>query len=358
MFKKSKKIIVLLLSVVLIFSLNVSVLASDVINENTSHINATLKSVECIKDQLGFSGIDFEELSYSNSIFAYDYTDGGIVYNSEFIPLLYRDELVAWVIKTEDSIYQFSTALVDEINEILVNNMQFAIIYDIDTSYLYDGEYLYPLAEVSLLVEDRVELENAQVLEAFEVLLGCINNSTDLQYTSTINNARTPIYYSCNVSFVTQEPPSNMCWAASAACIANYLNGTNLTAADVAKSWYDTTIYSEYNYGLTIGLQDDVLEEYGIDYIYRNQVPSDGIIFDNIYNGYPVQATFEWSNGYHDVVIYGINTIGGYIYIMDPEFGFCEATYELYGGYTYVSGYSGVTLTLDRATCKYWTLQS
>ena len=101
-----------------------------------------------------------------------------------------------------------------------------------------------------------------------------------------------------------------------------------------------------------------MLEEYGIDYTYSNQVPSDGIIFDNIYNGYPVQATFEWSNGYHDVVIYGINTIGGYLYIMDPEFGFCEATYDLSAGYTYVSGYSGVTLTLDRATCKYWTLQS
>lgn len=146
-----------------------------------------------------------------------------------------------------------------------------------------------------------------------------------------------------------------MCWAASVACISNYLNGTSNTAASVAQSWYNTSDYAGYNLGLTVGLQDDVLSDYGISYTYKNQVPSDGVLFKNIYNDYPILATFKWSSGYHDVVIYGVNVTGGYTYVMDPEGGFYSTTYSSSTGHTYFSTYNGVTLTLNSATCKYWT---
>jgi hypothetical protein len=64
---------------------------------------------------------------------------------------------------------------------------------------------------------------------------------------------------------------------------------------------------------------------------------------------------FRWSNSYHDVVINGINVTECYIYVMDPEYGFCGTTYSASSRYTYASGYSGVTLALNRATCKYRT---
>lgn len=352
-----KKIISFLLATIMIISISViSAGASTVDATETAEIVNALNSVECIKDQLGLGSVNFEHLSYSrNHIYAYDYTDDGFVYNSEFIPIIYANCLIGWIIKatTEtNTVYQFSTAFVNQVNSIVTSNMNIAFIYDYNACYLYDGNQLYKLGDISLSVESRSILNSVGCLNTADVTRNELSEYIDLEYSSLNTNARTPIYYSCNVSFVTQNPPSNMCWAASAACITNYFNGTSHTAASVAQSWYNT--YSNYNLGLSLGLQDDVLRNYGISYTYRNQVPSDGIIFNNIYNGYPIQATFKWSNGYHDVVIYGINITGGYIYIMDPEYGFCSATSSTSTGHTYISGYSGVTLSLNRATCKYW----
>ena len=354
-----KKIISFMLAIVMIVSMSAISVSASAVHAETSGIVNALNSVECVKDQLGLASVDFEQLSYStNHIYAYDYTSDGLVYNSEFIPIMYDNSLIGWVIKATNeanTVYQFSTAFVDQVNSIVSSNMNIAFIYDYNSSYLYDGNQLHKLSDRSLLVESRSVINTVDSLDITDVTLNGLSGYIDLEYSSLTTNARTPIYYSCDVSFVTQNPPSNMCWAASAACIANYLNGTSHTATSVAQDWYNTTTYDEYNRSLTLGLQDDVLSDYGVSYTYKNQVPSDGIILNNICNGYPVQATFKWSNGYHDVVIYGINAIGGYIYIMDPEYGFCGTTYSASSGHTYVSGYSGVTLTLNRATCKYWT---
>lgn len=231
---------------------------------------------------------------------------------------------------------------------------EFAVIYDVQSSYLYDGVRLIKLRDVGITVESRVEVTEENLLDA-AIVLNNIDTDYVLEYTTNVSNARTPVYYSCNVSFVSQNPPSNICWAASAACIANYLRGTNYTAVSVARGWFGTN----YNQLLELGYEDDVLAQCGVSYTYKHQVPSGGVIFNNIYNGYPVQATFRWTSGseigYHDVVIYGINSIAGYLYVMDPEFGFSSTTYTASIGHRYVSEYSGVTLTLNRAACKYWT---
>lgn len=353
-----KKIISVILSFAILFSMSVISASANSETMIEFKIIKALNSIECIKDNLGLSSIDFAELEYTDPIFAYDYMENGFKLNSEFIPLLYNDSLIGWIIKRNDgneSIYQFSNAFVKQVNSHISNNVNFAIIYDRNSSYLFDGSNLYKLEDITLLVESRKIIRDISDINNSNLGLNNFASRYVLNYTSPNSTARTPAYYKCAVSFVSQNPPSNMCWAASIASITNFLKNTNYTAVSVAKNWYNTNVYAEYNKGLTLGLQDDVLKTYGISYTYKNKVPSDGVIFNNIYKGFPISATFKWSNGYHDVVIYGINSIAGYLYIMDPETGFSETTYTASVGHRYISSRSGVTLTLNRATCKYWT---
>lgn len=353
-----KKLVSIILAITMCISMSAISASANSGATDTGKIIEALNVIECVKEQFELSSVDFENLEYSNPIYAYDYTANGVQYNSEFIPIKDNNSLIGWVIKAttdNDVVYQFSNAFVQQVNSITTQTTKFAFIYDQNSSYLYNGTQLYKLEDISMLVEYRVVLTDISLLDNTNIKLNNIAAKYDLQYTAPNVNTRTPIYYECSVPFISQNPPSNMCWAASVASITNYLKKTNYTAVSVAKKWFGATAYADYNKGLSLGLQDDVLKTYGISYTYKNKVPSDGVIFKNIYNGYPVLATFKWSNGYHDVVIYGINNIGGYLYVMDPEYGFCGTTYTASVGHRYVSGYSGVTLTLNRATCKYWT---
>ncbi len=97
-----------------------------------------------------------------------------------------------------------------------------------------------------------------------------------------------------------------------------------------------------------------MLEMYEVSYTYKNKILSSDILLRNIQGKYPVLATFRHDSSYHDVVIYGVNIMSGVTYIMDPEYGFCSSSNSSSNICTYVSGYSGVTLTLDSATCMYW----
>lgn len=255
-----------------------------------------------------------------------------------------------------DTIYQFSTAFVPQVTSIVDDNTDFAFIYGRDASYLYDGSRLYKLGEISTAVEDRAILNGASVLDNSDIARNNFSARYDLQYTSPDTNARTPIYYECSVPFVSQDPPSNMCWAASIASITNFLKGTNYTAFSVAQKWYNTTVRADYDKKLKAGLEKDVLKKYDISYTYKNKIPSDSIILKNIRSGYPIYATFRSEkNTYHAVVIYGINITGGYIYIMDPEYGFIGSGSSNSVGRTYVNASLGITYTISRATCKYWT---
>lgn len=119
------------------------------------------------------SSIDFKELTYSEPIYAYDYTAEGIQYNSEFIPIIYNDTLIEWVIKANaeaDVVYQFSNAFVSQVNSIVNRNTDFAFIYGRDASYLYDGIQLYKLGDISTVVEDRAILSEASVLDNSDIV--------------------------------------------------------------------------------------------------------------------------------------------------------------------------------------------
>jgi hypothetical protein len=351
-----------IVSLVLIVALCISCLAfrgyAAENEEVESGIVDALSSVEPIKEQFGLSSVDFDQLTTSNHIFAYDYTNTGCVYNAEFIPLKFEGELVGWVIKAPGdggNIYQFSTAFVEAVNNNLDALTEFAIIYDAQSSYLYNGVDLIKLKDTGITVDARAEVTEVLLIDA-GVVLNNIDANYDFEYINNVPNARTSSVISCNVSAVLQGNAS-ICWAASAACIINYIQGTSYDAISVAKNWYGNT---NYNQMLPLDDTDNVLARYNIYYSYREQEPSEAVILHNIASGYPVLATFITTDayvGWHDVVIYGVNPIASKLYIMDPTIGFTVATHIEYVGYRYYNSTigEGINLTLYHATCKYWT---
>ena len=151
-----------------------------------------------------------------------------------------------------------------------------------------------------------------------------------------------------SVSVVSQLPYSNICWAASVACIGNYLTSSSYTAVDVAKTVYGTNFNQTASAETALGALKNI---YGVGYTYHVSVPSDDTIYNNLSKGYPIYSLWSYSSGNHATVIRGVLT-NSYVMVMDPEFGFTTA-WKNSGVYSYVSGYSGVTLELFAYGSKY-----
>lgn len=357
-----------IVSLVLVVALCISCLAfSSYAAENEdeeSGIVEALRSVEPVKEQLALSWVDFEQVATSNHIFAYDYTNTGCVYNAEFIPIKYEGVLIGWVIKAPyhgDNIYQFSTTFVEKVNDYLDVLDEFAIIYDAQSSYLYNGVDLIKLQDIGVAVNDRAEVTEEKLLDT-EVVLNSIDANLNLEYTNSASIARTSSVILCDVDFVTQYPIPNeetsLCWAASAACIINYLRGTTYNALNIAQNWYGNT---NYNQVLPLDDAEDVLARYNVYYSYRAQIPSETIILNNIGNGYPILATFNTTGTYigqHNAVIHGINPFTRKLYVMDPIIGFAVANWAQgdWGrdDYVYQNAILGGTMSLYYAVCQSW----
>ena len=358
-----------IVSLVLVIALCVSCLAfrgyAAESDEVESGIVEALRSVEPIKEQLGLSSVDFDQLTTSNHIFAYDYTNTGFVYNAEFIPIKHEGVLIGWVIKAPhqgDNIYQFSTTFVEKVNDHLDILDEFAIIYDAQSSYLYNGVDLIKLEDVGVAVNNRAEVTEEKLLDT-EVVLNSIDASLNLEYTNNVANTRASSLIFCDVDFVSQYPipteDTSLCWAASAACIINYLRGTSYASLSIAQNWYGNT-----NYNQTLLMEDavDVLERYNVYYSFRAQIPSETIIVNNVGNGYPIFGSFSTNrahNGAHNVVIHGINPFTRKLYVMDPTFGFGVANWVQAGwdmdDYVYYNAVLGENMSLYYALCQSWT---
>ena len=144
------------------------------------------------------------------------------------------------------------------------------------------------------------------------------------------------------VSFVTQDPPSNMCWAACVACIGNYLRGGSRTAVSVAKGYYGS---SNYDRPLTNTLIPAVLATNGVSGYFHGSWPSDSLVSKNIGQGYPLVGIMSVNGNTtdtHAVVVRGYVAMSQ-IYVMDPEFGFTTAA-KFGSSYAYTSAYLGAML--------------
>lgn len=359
-----KKFLVKILSIVLsfcfIFSLSISVYAEvETPNDIKNKIIETLQANEYTKDKLGLAGINFEDFEISeNPIIAYIFVNNNFEKSFESYPLFVKNELKAFAIKIgsgSDSVYQITTALVSNITDKHITNLSIALIYDDDSCYLYNGNNLILLAEFADEFSNRDDITATNNIDFSTIEIRGIGTVEKLGYTNQ-NMARVPIYYECDVDFVSQNPPSNLCWAASISSIVGWLLNTEPNDAEFVAWFHYEGDYDNYNRGLPFGDEVTVLGYYDITYQYSNSVPSGVVIYENIVQGFPIYASFSHSNGSHAVVLYGVNLIASIYYIMDPEYGFCSATYNSEGDYVYTSLYSGVELTFRRASCRFLTV--
>ena len=173
--------------------------------------------------------------------------------------------------------------------------------------------------------------------------LGTNSISTVESKNSSSNNFFAPVYYSLNVSYVSQATNSNYCWASSVACIGNFLKNKSYTGEYVAQYVYGTN----YDQGATPAQALAALKNiYGVSYTYYSTVPSDNTILNSISSlRRPLYSRWSSSAGSHATVIDGINVIAGYITIMNPASGFMSASANG-SSYTYISLNSGNTFTL------------
>ncbi len=312
-----------------------------VINELSLH--------EYDKYSLGIEDVNFKNLYISKKISVYEYTQDSFSEISNLYLLFENNEIVTAMYGLGNNQYQIMTKLANDIKQVQSTNI--AVIYDINGCYLYNGSDFVLLGITDIIVENRENITRVKDSEISELSVVNISETQKLNYESNNINARSQANYMCSVKYVTQTPNDSICWAATTACIVNYVKGKNLTAKQVATAKWGT---SDYNKGLEVSKVISFMNsKYNMNYKYHNYVPSDNVILNNIQDDYPIYGSFDWSNGRHGVTVYGINVIAGRIMIMDPEFGSTTA-YLGANGYTYVNSYAGVTLTFKRAGCKTW----
>lgn len=315
-----------------------------------------LSDVECQKDVIGLAEINFATLEIGTAIQTYNYVDNTFEEARKMYPITYNNELVLWIIDNGGQ-FQVTTALVNEVNSTIESNIPFSIVYDRNSSYLYANDNFILLGSSEIKDMTRAVLEPDSIMFKAGLKTTALTENVALGYEASTHSdlvcasayaESAPIYYECSVGYVGQSPYNNLCWAASVASIANYCNGTSLSAASVAQECYGTS-----NFDLPIFSFDapTILSNYNLEYSYREAIPSNNVIQENLMADYPIYSNFSTGTTGHATVIYAINTRGGYIYIMDPEFGFTSIGPS---SYSYVSGLSGATLTLISASCHSW----
>lgn len=362
-----KKIFSLLFTIVLLTTfINPAFAEERSSNNNISNnvsegIITELNAISNQKELFGLNNINFENISLGNQIHAYEYTNGKLnELNFCLYPLTINEKLVAFAIKDNNTInYQITTNLVNETSSNINSNESFALVYDNNICYAYTKNGLISLCKVRHENSNRQKIDKVtDVSNIKETKLNHFSSVQLLGYSSSTENTSSTLsdstaattsitttssYVSCSVSFVTQNPPSKYCWASSVACIGNFLKGKNYTGIYVAQYLYGTTDYNKGANGPTsISTLNNI---YGTSYSYYGSTPSENVIYSNISSGKPLFSGWTYSSYGHACVIYGINIIGGYIYIMDPEYGFCSGSSNG-STYSFTSLYSGVTWSL------------
>lgn len=304
-----------------------------------------LSEIEQQKNSWGLENIDFEDIQIGPAIQSYNYVEEEIVMGHAMYPLTVNDQLVLWATPIGEQ-FQISNGLVSEINATVDTDTPFALIYDAKGAFLYTGESILLLRQYNHEIGSRGTLDASTRLTAQEINTVSLSQSVLLGYAAGISNRnRASGYYVCNVSYVPQNH-DNICWAATVACIVNYVRGTSLDAETVAKSYFGNT---NFNQGIGCDNLREKLQDYGLDYYqFSNYGPFSDKIMNSIIAGHPVGGTFVVVNGgFHATTIFGINVIAGRIQVMDPEFGSTTAwsTGDGYS-YSYVSSHTNSTLNL------------
>lgn len=222
---------------------------------------------------------------------------------------------------------------------------EIALLYDKEDAYIITKEtsrvlynYGYSIETRDVFVEDNNYARNDVVYTKLSKV-ACLNYHP--------NMARASSAY-LSVPMVYQGEGTDICWAASMACIGNYLTSSNYTAEDVARAYYGN---EDWNRGATTSQAVAALYQvYNVEYEKRENVPSDTVLYSNLLEGYPIYAYWDANGLKHATVIRGIVT-GSYIQIMNPASSFMVA-YKSGDTYTYVGVNSSVTNILQHCATK------
>lgn len=314
-------------------------------------ITATLQYVEEDKNAFNLDEVEFGSLFIGNRIYAYEYTETGLDELYVTFPIFYNGEILALATKVSENNFQVSANLASELN--MFRNSNVALVYDSDAVYVFDGDGFSLLKESSVTSSYRQSFQNGYSdMSMGNIKLCDLKKSVELNYTPSAS-ARAQTYFSCPVKYVPQGAKTDLCWAATIACIVNYVKNRNLTAKDVAIAECGSSDYDDYNVGKSTSECDDILQKYGLNYTYLNHAASDLAILENIQTGYPLYGSFGNDHRSHAGTIYGINIVSGYITVMDPLMGSTTALSKN-GDYTYFNTDMGENISLEKTVCYIW----
>ena len=329
-----------------------------------------LSALKIAKESWGLEDVDFDDLYIGSPVYAYDYVDGCFLENSKLYPITSNGVLLLWAIDS-GSMVTISTELVSQVNDMVVFDDPFSIIYDSQGCYICTENYCELLSEYCEDSEEDVKIQARSIL-----LPEDLRSSTDIIFTSLSDNnllkfesqptAYSESYYiwDLNVPYINQRPSRNLCWAACVACIANYVKGYTLTAEEVAFNYFGDSRDETLNFKNIPG----VLHSYDIRCAYRLVFPLDYMIYENLrVRDFPLYSRWVTNDGTdtseprgaHACVISGINTFTGTLTLMDPIGGIRrtaeavpEPTGENYSWYSFWSAKNGCNFYLQFALLK------
>lgn len=335
-------------------SINVTGVDANNLRINRDELFRALHFVESYKESFGLESVDFSTLKIGNVIHAYEYVGEKFQEVAGFYPLFNGTTLVALVLFENGECSQIMTALTKEISA--ANRKNISLIYDANGCYLYDGVSFLLIASDSLKNENRSILPTNAENDAESLVLSDLGIAEPLGYTSSAHSRSSERIY-CDVDVILQGRYENICWAACIACINNYVNGSNLTAVDVAVK--QTGSYDSKNFNHTMTTTDATIfmnEKYNLGYKFNRGSITATKITRNLYNNFPIYGVFTVSPDAetgHAGTICGIELFDLYFWVMDPMYGIIGSKYSVDGTFEYVSPYSYNTLGLRDMVCRY-----
>jgi len=376
MTKKMKKLTAMLLAGMLVTQGTMSVNATELNTSKTINQSVTnteesyiIQLLEEVKVPFGLDYVDFAQVYVGEPIDTYEYVDTGVNNVGSLYPIIYDQAIIAVAQNVGDENWQIDSGiLVNELNEQL--GKAGAVIYDNDTAYFYDGSILETMYECQIHYESRESLNEdaTPLLSAANALKYQLSNVlevelTSLQYVSTsrtsVNRApRESTYIGLDVELVTQSE-NQICWAASMACMADYVANRSYTDVEIAQLVTGEEELEGYNvmkefYELSPYFDDVGLWQYSLNCTEKFTYED---VLANINRYRPLMARFlvtpnnsqvnPWS---HAVVVYGALSSVENIMIMDPA-GYMTLIDRTGNDYTYIR--DGKTFTQGYDTFYY-----
>ena len=358
MTKKAKRTVSMLLAGMLTLYSAAPVAAIDSIDTDANAVLTSadkaalfdvLDYVESQKELFGLGDVDFSELAIGNPISTYEYLETGLEECTPIYPLFYDGEVVAIAKCPEETYFQIDTGiLVGELNAVL--NEPISLIYDSEGVHIFDGIECSTVTGRAIETTNRTSFaENFDALalsladsssELATIELTSVNSCALLNYVpTTVYSTDSSTLLECNVDVVLQgwqdeeaKKSTEICWAASMACIINYETSTSYLATHVARMVAYQLDGNSADYDKSRQWEDypSYFEYYDLSYKLDTSVIDEDTAYGYMANRHPIMVKFVRSDtevyeGSHAVVLCGINTTRDYIRIMDPFSGFTTA---------------------------------